>query len=467
MAKTAIVVYLGENYFAAIEVKTNTTGGEILRYTIHQLPESGFSGEWLAEIWKKEYFGHTKVISLLPQGLVKYKSLSLPNLPDEQLQAAVRMDLENSESGSVYRIVNLKKEEQHTSVKLTLIKDAELESYLNQIRSAGLTIEWAGLNHHGIQNYLAFNFDFFEGSGADIYLSLNDTCSELGALTDTELLYRRALLTGANQLKEDASKYLPEFIEELRLSLASYQAANNTPLPEQIWVFGAAKPEKIWLEQLSAALGIQFVVSDQTRLSGVITGSYTAGLAPLIGLALDETWLSRKDWRFNTRNQVRQERNRQKTLTVIKAGLAGVLLIIGLLLGVQARAIRNQKNAAWLDSQKEIVSRLRKVETDTSQKVAQLKTLEAWLNHRGHELEFLRIIEASLPEQTQITDLIIEDETVKGLSGSTRSVSALLGKLQRTPELRTFKLKGSITIDKSGMELFQLEGRFTPGEKAP
>lgn len=467
MAKTTIVVYLGENYFSAVEVKTNTAGGEMLRFTIRQLPESGFSGEWLAEIWKKEYYGHTKVIALLPQGLVKYKSLSVPNLPDEQLQAAVRMELESSEPGTVYRIINIQKGEQQVEVKLALIKDAELESYLNQLRSAGLTVEWAGLNHHGLQNYLAFNFDFFEGSGADLYLSLNITHSELGALTDTELLYRRALLIGANQLKEEPSKYLPELIEEIQLSLASYQAANNFPLPEQILVFGEAKPEKEWLEQMSTALGIQFVVSDQTRLSGVITGSHTAELAPLIGLALDETWLSRKDWRFNTFEQVLQERNRQKMLMAIKAGLAGTMLIVGLLLGVQSRAIRNQKDAAWLDRQKEVVTRLRKVENDSSLKITQLKNLEDWLSHRGRELEFLRVLQASLPEGTQVADLIIEDEVVKSLSGSTRSVSTLLARLQRTPELKTFKLKGAITTDKNGMELFQLEGKFTLEEKAP
>lgn len=82
-------------------------------------------------------------------------------------------------------------------------------------------------------------------------------------------------------------------------------------------------------------------------------------------------------------------------------------------------------------------------------------------------MEFLRVLQASLPEGTQVTDLIIEDEVVKSLSGSTRSVSTLLARLQRTPELKTFKLKGAITTDKNGMELFQLEGKFTPEEKAP
>ncbi len=467
MAKTTIVVYLGENYFTAVEIKITAAGGEVLRYTVHQLPESGFSGEWLAAIWKKEYYGHTKVITLLPQGLVRYKSLSVPNLPDEQLRAAVRMELGNSEPGAVYRIINVQQGEQQQSVKLALIKDAELESYLDRLRSAGLTVEWAGLNHHGLQNFLAFNFDFFEGSGVDLYLTLNINHSELGALTDTELLYRRGLLIGANQLKEKPSRYLPELIEEIRLSLASYQNANNLPLPEQIWVFGEAKPEKEWLEQLTAALGIKFVVPDQTRLSGVITGSHTPEVAPLIGLALDEAWLSRKDWRFKANEQVRQERNRQKMLTATKAGLAGILLIIGLLLGVQAQAIKNQKNAAWFDGQKETISRLRKVESDTGQKVEQLKTLEEWLSHRGHELEFLRVLQASLPGETKITNLVIEDDVVKGLSGSTRSVSTLLAKLQRTPKLKTFKLKGAITSDKNGMELFQLEGKFVPEEKTP
>ncbi len=467
MAKTAIVVYLGEKHFVAVEVKLNKTGGELLRFTDFSLPESGFSGEWLAEVWKKEYYGRTKVIALLPQGLVKYKSLTIPNLPDEQLRSAVRLELETCEPGAVYRIINIQKGEPQLTVKLALIKDAELEVYLNRIRNAGLTVDWSGLNHHGFQNFLAFNLDFFEGAGADVYLSLNYSCSEIGAISDTELLYRRSLLTGAEHLSEDAAKYLPELTEEIRLSLAAYQRSNNTQLPEKIWVFGEAKPEKEWLEELSRTLGIPFATAEKTRLSGVLAGSYTAGIAPLIGLALDDAWLSRKDWRFNTSEQVRQERNRQKTLTAVKAGLAGALLIAGLLLGVQARAIKGQKNAAWLEKQQDTIVRLRKVEADISQKLGQMKTLENWMGQRGRELEFLRTLQAALPEETQINDLIMEDGDIKGLSGSTRSVSRLLEKLQRTPELRSFKLKGSITSDKNGMELFQLEGKFTPGEKKP
>lgn len=467
MAKTKIAVCLGENHFAAVEVKTSKAGGELMRYNIYSLGETGFSKGWLARIWKQEGYGHNKVISLLPQNLVKYKTLSLPLLPEEQLQAAVRMEMENSEAGSVYRIITAKREEQHTSVKLALIRDDELESYLNQLQDAGLTVEWAGLNHHGLQNYLAYNFDFLEGSGADLYLSFNNTDTEIGALTDTELLYRRVLPIGKKHLEEAPAKYLSELIEEIRLSLASYQNTNGIPLPEQIWLFGEAKPEPDWLYQLTEALGISFEVPAKTRLSGVITGNHTAALAPLIGLALDESWLAREDWRFNTFQQTRRERERRRTLTALKAGMAGTLLIAGLFLGVQARAVRSEKNTAWLQGQKETVARLRKIEADTNQKINQLKELENWMERRGYELEFLRALLVGLPEETQITDLVMEDGVIKGLSGSTRSVSRLLEKLQRTPELQSFKLKGTITSDKNGMELFQLEGKFTPGEKKP
>ena len=110
---------------------------------------------------------------------------------------------------------------------------------------------------------------------------------------------------------------------------------------------------------------------------------------------------------------------------------------------------------------------MRKIEADANQKINQLKELENWMERRGYELEFLRALQAGLPEETQITDLVMEDGVIKGLSGSTRSVSRLLEKLQRTPELQSFKLKGTITSDKKGMELFQFEGKFTPGEKKP
>ncbi|NLY74814.1 MAG: hypothetical protein GX075_05885 [Firmicutes bacterium] len=467
MAKTSIAVYLGEEYFVAVELKQHNTGGELLRYAVYSPPESGCSEGWLKGIWKKEFFSHTKVIALLPQDLVKYKTLTLPALSDEQLQAAVRLEMESSEPGACYRIINIQQTEQHILVKLALINEIELGSYLSQFQNAGLTVEWSGLNFHGLQNYLSFNFDFFEGAGADIYLSVNNTCSEIVALTDTELIFRRALPMGKNYLKENPSKHLPEFAEEARLTLTSYQVATNFQLPERIWLFGEARLEMEWSRQLTGILGIPLVIPDQTRLSGVITGNHTPILAPLIGLALDETWLFRKDWRFKTREQLQQERKRRKMMTAIKAALAGALLVCGLILGIQARVIRDQKDSIWLAEQREKATRLRDVEIDANQKAGQLKNLEKWLNRRGLELEFLRVLEANLPERTQITDLIIEDGVVKSLSGSTVSVSILLERLRQTPELSALKLKGTITTDKSGMELFQLEGTFLPGEKKP
>ena len=182
MAKTKIAVYLGERHFAAVEVKTSKAGGELMRYNIYSLGETGFSKGWLARLWKQEGYGHNKVISLLPQNLVRYKTLSLPQLPEEQLQAAVRMEMENSEAGSVYRIITIKREERHALVKLALIRDDELESYLNQLQDAGLIVEWVGLNHHGLQNYLAFNLDFLEGPGTDLYLRFNNTDTEIERL---------------------------------------------------------------------------------------------------------------------------------------------------------------------------------------------------------------------------------------------------------------------------------------------
>jgi Tfp pilus assembly protein PilN len=467
MAKTIIVVHLGENCLTAVEVKANQGSAEMLRYIVQKFPESGFSSEWLQDVWKKEYFSHNRVIALLPLNLAKYKTLTLPKLPDEQIQAGVKLEMENTDPEAVYRIISIQKGAENTLVKLALVKDADLGSYLDRFSAAGFFVNWAGLNHHGIQNYLGFNLDFFEGSGADLYLSVHNSCSEFGALTNDELLFRRNLLIGGDDLATAPSKCLAELVEELRLSLASYRTTNNMPVPERIWLFGEVGIKPEWVDHLSAAFGIRFQVSDQNRLSGVITGKYTAELASLVGLALDDVWLSRKDWRFITMEQSLREANHRKLLTGVKTGLATLMLLGGILLGAQAKAVREEKNAAWLNEQQESVAQLRRDENEANRKIEQIKTLEEWLGNRGRELEFLRVLEASLPEQTQIKDIIIEDGIIKSLSGTTRSVSTLLEKLQHTPELKTFRLKGTITTDKNGMELFQLEGKFFPGEKTP
>ena len=101
--------------------------------------------------------------------------------------------------------------------------------------------------------------------------------------------------------------------------------------------------------------------------------------------------------------------------------------------------------------------KLSHAENQTRQKMARLKALKEWQTDNLPELEFLTVLEQTLPEDTIISNLTLEAGVVKDLSGTTPSVSYLLNQLKKVPLLQNLKLKGTITVSPEG-ELFHLEG---------
>ncbi|HYH01551.1 MAG TPA: PilN domain-containing protein, partial [Bacillota bacterium] len=389
--------------------------------------------------------------------------MTLPNLPDSQLENAIRMELDGGGGDEMFHIFSKSAQDTMVSVKVAVVRNKDLTSFISPLRDAGLEVLWLGYHARGIQNFINFHKGFFHDKSRETsYLTFYENRAEFGVVTDETIEYRRDLEANIADFQDTPSQAIEaDLIDELRLSAASYQAGQGKQPPKLLWLFGKSKKALTKIQNSLTKAGYQVCVTEKSRLGGNTSGDETPALAALLGLALDELgWDTQEDLRIHTIEQ------REKQTMKSQLGLAGkfifaaAVLVSGILLMMQSQLVKREKSNEWLESQSGKIMELKRVEADTGQYLTRIKTMEQWLDLRGRELDFLVALQNGLPEDTLITDFSMEDGKIRNISGVTPSVSLLLGMLQKSPMLRGLKLKGNIAVTEQGLERFQLEGEM-------
>lgn len=471
MAKTVIIVEVGERVFRAVEIANHNNGIEMVRYAIRNLPPDGLNSEWLKKIWVQEHFSRNRVIFLLPPNLVNFKTVILPVLPAAQIEAAVSVELSNNSTrGMILSIIGYNLQNEMYHVKVALIKDDLLTEQLRLLEQAGLKVEWSGVRVRGIENFINFNQGFFEVPDNDVaYLDLTEDLTEFGIFKKGDILYRRDFVPGGQDLitanadenNLDAA-IIADFLEELRLSIASYRVDFSGGIINKIWIFGYTEHLTELLSKLAAEMDLKAFTPNSSRLTGVLTDKNTPQLAPLVGLALEAIGYIQRDYgKIYTETQKKDRIKQKNIFNVGKFILVGLGILVGLMLWTQASIERRTKVETWLQEKTPRLVRLQYLERDSKKAALQIKELESWLVERDQELEFLNVLLNNIPQGTKITDMTIESGIIKDLAGMTPSVSLLLGRIRTVSELSGLKLKGTITTSSNG-EIFHLEGKIVP-----
>lgn len=469
MSSTVILIDLNQENLTVVELSNRNSGAELVRYAVRLLPPDGITATWLKAVWHQEHFSHHRVSFCLPAVFVKYKSLIMPSLPMAQLEEAIKIELESSNDGyqnRLVKIINYQKQEQMVEVNVALVDQESLVKELLLFKQAGLEVEWSGLRYQGLQNFINFNSGFFEESSEGAaYLDFCGEKTEFGIIKDEVIVYRRDLSLGSQDLLNPNDQHaIPDFLEEVRLSIAAFQADTKSKVPHKLGFFGNTEAASSISQSLTEQLGLQLYIPEKTKLTGVITYKYTPGLAPLIGLALDKTGILRQEaLRIYTPEQDIARAYRENFIIAVGIGFVVIFLISGIMLGMQANFAKNAQTDEWLHHQASLLTKLRRTEQQTTYNANQIRQIEDWLRHQNQELEFILLLKEYLPEGTQITDLTIEDGIVKDLSGVTPSASFLLNKIKAIPGLQNLKLKGTISTSLEG-EIFQLEGMVSGKE---
>lgn len=468
MAKSAIVIELTAAKIAVLEIAGRNSGAEMLRYTVRNLPAAGLTSVWLKAFWRQEHFTHHRVVLCLPAAAVNYKTVTMPALPFPELEKAVKSELAgNGASGNVIcRIIDYQAVDQLYKVKVAIIANQKLVEVVEFMHQAGLEVIWSGLRSRGLQNFINFNAGFFDNLETGLcYLDFTDDQTEFGMVRNEMIIFRRILGCNCRELENNCPDAAEDFLEEIRLSIAAYQAESKNQAPSEVSIFGKTEPV-LTLNTLLPKLGLKLHLPEKTNLTGVLTHQHTPELAPLIGLAMDELGFSnRGELRIYTSEQDKREAKRRRWLAGAGVAALAVLLSAGLTLGMRASLEKWRRVNEWLQSKAVILTNLRQTENETRICRNEIKRLTGWFSAQGRELDFLLTLQQNLPPETRITDLTIEDGYVKDLSGVTPSVSLLLRKLNSAPQLKNLKLKGTISASEQG-EGFQLEG-VIPGKEQP
>jgi Tfp pilus assembly protein PilN len=466
MTKTVVVIEISGDSFTMVEVKGGLKHADLQRYLVCQIPDAGVTAAWLRQIWQKQNVSQNRVICILPNRIVKYKTVNLPVLPDRELENAIRLELDGG-GEAIIQILNQVEQDAMLTIKAAIIKNKDLAAWLLPLQEAGLEVLWSGYHSRGIQNFINFHQGFLqERTQETVYLTLDDSRAEFGVVSDEALLYRRALEIGTHDFQDSANPIAEtDLKEELRLSIAAYQAGSGKEPPPLLWLFGKDRAALARIRAVLNRAGYQVNLSSKSRLAGVAPGEDTPGIAPLLGLALDELgWDVCEQLRVYTAQQREKQGLTIRLCILGKYALAGCILVGGLMLMMQAKLVKEDQSAQWLAAQSGKLQELRRVEAESNTYLVEIKAMEKWLDSRGRELEFILTLQEGLPEDTLITDLAMEDGDISNIAGTTPSVSLLLSYLQHKPALRHLKLKGNIAVTEVGLERFQLEGAIKAKE---
>jgi Tfp pilus assembly PilM family ATPase len=469
MPNKTIAVEITDASITAVELSGGPGGLEICRWGTEPLPKDDRVA-FIKKLWQQKKFTTTRVIVMLPGSLARYRTLALPILPEEQVNAAIRVEME-SRAGrdDIWRVIGRQPQDGRMNVRMALVADPQLNRFLDILRQAGLEVLWSGFKSRGLQNFILFHQDFLETETARYaYLDLAEDHSEYGVVTADNLCYRRDLELGDLDFSgADPGAAQNDLLMELGLSLASSQSTGQEPT-NRLWLFGVNAKVLHGLKKALTQSGWEVVLPEKTNLRGVMPSERVAGLAPLIGLALDELgWNTQKNLRIHTLEQQRQGQARAKLNWALKLALVGGFLVLGVWLLTQAKLMENRKRQEWIAGQTGKLTQLQQAEERTRKALQKIGRLERWTDGQGRELELLYAWQQQLPEGTLITDLTMEEGKVKNLAGTTPSVSWLLTKLAADPVLKNLQLKGNIMRADNGMESFQLEEKTGIKEPEP
>jgi Tfp pilus assembly protein PilN len=462
MKNRVVIVATDSRKLLAVEVGGGGNGFEVLRLAECLLPGGQITAEWLREVWQKHSFQCKRTICLLPSDLVEFRILRLPHLDPEQMESALRLEYETK--NELYVVVSKQTEGQEIEVKTAVTSDGKLQDYLNVFEAAGLQVLWSGLRFRGLHAFLNFHVAYLENAPIQVYFDSNEDHLEMGLIDDSQLLYRRNLGLSFRDLQQQTSQTLEDLLEEVRLFFA-VALRQTDRIPDKAWLFGDLQPGLLPAQALAEEFRVELDCPRQSRLTGVLTGPATPRFAALLGLALDAlNWDSHPELRFQTKAQKQRSAGRDRWWIMARAGAIILMILGGLSLGLRAQALKEAKDLAWIEHNSRRLARLTRLTAETRHNLQTIYSLEGWLQNRGVKLEFLKVLQASLPEGTTIADIYIEDGQLKNLSGVTSSVSELLHNFQRHPVLKGLKLKGAIVSDKDGREQFQMEGAISVKE---
>jgi hypothetical protein len=459
-----IIIELREGLLRLVEMEAAGAAVVVRRTLCLDLPPGPLDPAWLRLLWQRERIINKKVVLLIPESLVSHQTLSLPDLPAEQLEKALRFELEShtTAAGRLGRVINRVHQEKRWAIKTAMVENTALAELIQPFTAAGLNVEWSGLRLSGVVELLRFQV----GAGLTgfdetaLFLLINEGETEFGIAGADGLLFWRNFIPGGSGLDrvDGRDAFREEFQEELRLSLAASRAVLGES-PHKVWFFGDLGLIP-YLSELFNGFNLQLVVPERTGCQGVLPGAETPQLAPLIGLGIAGLLgFSDPEAPIRTLIQEKRESIQRCWRFRLEAAILALLICAGIALTLAAGGKQDAAVEHWLSGQEHLLAELQQTEKTTTIKLLQIQKLEQWQAGRDHELAFLMALQENLPSGARITDLAFEDGVVKDLSGLAPSASLLLQRLHRIPILAKLKLKGTVAVTPQG-EVFHLEGLF-------
>lgn len=293
-----VIVEQGNEWFKIAVAEKVRGKPSISRLFLERIDKLGAEpAEAIGKIFKQNKLSRMPVVLCLPRQAINIRMLELPSTePGEiadmvDLQIGKQTPYSKEEIVSDYRATGNVKEG-YTNVVLAIVQKILVRQRYQLLDDAGIEVDHVSASTEGLLNW---HYSVAgAGTAATAFLDVDSYYTDFMAFAGGVPVFSRSVLTGANELVHDFSKWREKLGREIQRSIESCQAETPGSAPQKMIVTGAAGCIKELAQYLQGLLGIPVEsrdsLSSMARAPEVIgaeaSSSGMVSLTALTGFAL-------------------------------------------------------------------------------------------------------------------------------------------------------------------------------------
>ena len=338
------------------------------------------------------------------------------------------------------------------TVLLAMVRKSFLDKQLSLLRELGITPLIVACSSIGLANmYLAARKD--AGNKTFFLADVGKSELELFALRNGQLAYSREVS------KNDAQTWSDLLLDEINEAVARLRLGQDSVL-EKIVLTGESSPAAY--DELRERIPECELLDRSFPLTVSETNSQLVQEASAVcGLAFTAS-APRAAIRLNLMpSELKRRRGRLGIAVAAALGVIILLLLAGLGL---IEPVQNSRRLALLETETQKleaqVRTVRSLETQGENLEAQRKLLSELLNDDDRNLDILKYLTETFPEDTFLRGYTNNNGVIT-MNGESGSYSDLISQLENSPLLKDVVQRGSISRNQAtGRESFQLEAKL-------
>ncbi|MFC1704482.1 pilus assembly protein PilM [Candidatus Omnitrophota bacterium] len=423
---------------------------------ISQLSESEVS-EKINEFAATQHIKKCEAINVIPSHFAITKNIEIPSIDLHEIKEIIDLQAGSHTPYSREEIIMDYKQvgvfhERYTKILLVIVKRDVITKRYDIIKSAGFKAAIAVLEAEPV-SVICFDSLLADQKDKPVGIAHVDSASiDFSVVEDGSIIYLRTIPIGAGSISSGPEEK-KRFLDELKMSLESYQAENVASLPSRIVFTGMTEHLSGIEKDIQSAAGVSIdivplssIVTETNDIADSLQNNNNVSLLPVIAppLVLDSIGLNLipEDVKIN-------RKIKQKAKEVTRLGMfsmaALIILCAVLLTGMIFKKLYLSRLLSSYTKENQEVQRLKEISERTG-------IIKRFLNKKGESLYVLTELYNAMPEEVYLSSFSLREDGSLMVTGTADSMSQVFSLVTGLENNKSFK---NVTVDFTKSRMLQ------------